>query len=247
MSGSDLMQHIWDMHCHIVPGVDDGAHTMDTSLEILRDGYKKGIDHIILTPHYRFGMFETPRDTVEQQYKLLAERVAAELPDLKLFLGCEFHVFTDMTDTINGDPRYRLAGTQYVLLEFSEDHPAKFIEERCRSARNAGLLPIIAHGERYDAIRKHIEFVDELHEAGAYLQINANSIIGEDGWSMKHFCGKLLKSERVDFVGSDVHNMKDRRSHLAEACEYISSHYGTEAAQTLFVRNPEHITANEEL
>lgn len=238
LEGSLHMQGIWDIHCHIVPGVDDGSGSMETSLAMLHREYDGGVRHIILTPHFRKAMFETERGKVEQQYNLLKERASSELPDLDLYLGCEFHVYTDMPEQIGSDPRYRMNGTDYVLLEFSEDHSAQYIEERCRSALNAGFIPIIAHGERYDAIRKDIGLIDSLHDAGAYLQVNANSILGKDGWSMKHFCAKLLKTERIDFIGSDAHNLKDRAPHIMECADEVARKYGRNAAHVLFVHNP---------
>lgn len=136
------------MHCHIIPGVDDGAKTLSESMDILRDEHAQGVENIILTPHFRMNMFETSRDVVEKNYRDLVDMAKKEYPGMKFYLGCEFHSNLDMTDMLRADPRYRMCGTRYILLEFSSAHDTGYIRNRAYTLISSGFTPVIAHCER---------------------------------------------------------------------------------------------------
>lgn len=232
------MNGLYDMHCHIIPGVDDGAETISDSMEILRDERAQGVENIILTPHFRINMFEISRDVVERNYRTLAESAKNEFPEMKLYLGCEFHSSHEMTDMLRADPRFRMCGTCYVLLEFSSAHDAGYIRNGAYALISSGFTPIIAHCERYSPIYKRMEFARELCDMGALLQINASSVLGIDGFGMKMFCRKMLKKGLVSFIGSDVHNTGDRSTHIGECADYVEKKYGTHVAREIFIHNP---------
>lgn len=241
------MIEFWDMHCHVVPGVDDGAKTPEISMKILKEEYKGGMRNAILTPHFRRGMFEKSRDDVEASFLKLKAMALEEMPDLELYLGCEFHVNLDMAESVESDPRYRMNGTSYVLAEFSEGDKSQYIFERCRDLIGAGFWPIIAHGERYEALHKDPHLIEEVRSIGAYLQINANSVIGEDGWNMKRWCAKVLKNYEIDFIGSDAHNLTDRKSHLVECARYLEKKAGGDYANAIMNVNPAKVCRDQEI
>ena len=132
-----------------------------------------------------------------------------EYPGMKFYLGCEFHSNLDMTDMLRADPRYRMCGTRYILLEFSSAHDTGYIRNRTYALISSGFTPVIAHCERYRPVYRHIEFAEELCDMGAMLQINANSVLGMDGFGMKMFCRKMLKKGLVSFIGSDAHKAEN--------------------------------------
>lgn len=138
------MKNLWDMHCHIVPHVDDGSHNMETSLNMLRKDYKESITNVIITPHFRRDMFETSRDIVMHNFKALCTEALKEMPDFNLYLGYEYHVEPGMIHALEKDGRYRMNETRYVLVEFSEADSEKLIQDICASILNAGMYPIIA-------------------------------------------------------------------------------------------------------
>jgi protein-tyrosine phosphatase len=148
------MDDYFDMHCHIIPDVDDGARDIDVSINILKKEYQDGISNIILTPHFREGMFETPEEKIRENYLLLKERVREEIPDMNLYLGCEYHVNMDMEEQLSERTQFRLADSRYVLLEFSGADSAAYIKERVYVALSLGYHPILAHIERYPAWRR---------------------------------------------------------------------------------------------
>ncbi|MGI5990145.1 MAG: CpsB/CapC family capsule biosynthesis tyrosine phosphatase [Lachnospiraceae bacterium] len=239
------MADIWDMHCHVVPGVDDGAKSMAVSLQMLQKSYEQGIYNVICTPHYRKGMFETSRDDVEASFLKLQQETASRFEKLRLYLGCEFHVSYEMEETALADPRYRINGGPYVLAEFSGGAPEHMIREQCYALINQNLRPVIAHGERVQAIRDNPRLIDDIHEMGGYLQMNADCILGLEGFGSKRFAAKMLKTDRVDFVGSDAHDMQERPSHLAECYYFVEKKFGNSFAVRLFHDNPARMAQGE--
>ena len=228
----------FDMHCHIIPDVDDGAKGMDMSLQLLKAEYDGGIRNIILTPHFRLGMFETPSALILEKYQLLKKAASSQFPDLNLYLGCEFHSTHDMTRYIDRHERYRMAGSRYLLLEFSGRHSAKDIRERTYEAISHGLIPIIAHCERYDPVAENLDFADDLIDMGAKLQVNADSILGYDGRKAKKFCKSLLKYDMISFIGSDCHDLHERTTHMGECIAFLEKKYGSEQTREILYDNP---------
>lgn len=170
---------IFDIHCHIVPGVDDGATDIEETRKLLRMEYKQGVRNIIATPHFRFRMFETPVEKVKEQFKLV-EKAAAEIsPDLHVYLGCEFHSTMEMLPMLREKKVMTMAGSRYILTEFSHNSEENYIHERISALLSGGYKPIVAHIERYEATRTNLDFVEDLVNMGAYMQINADSIIGK--------------------------------------------------------------------
>lgn len=241
-----MNRELFDVHCHIIPDVDDGSDSIETSLRILRGEYGAGVRHIILTPHYRKGMFEADRDYVGQQFEELKRRIEEEtvsslensLEGLQLYLGCEYHSNMDMVEEIHADPRFRLNGTGNVLLEFSSFDEWNYIRERVYALRSSGLTPVIAHIERYPVFLRSPELVRDLKNTGALIQVNADSILGKDGRKAKKFARKLIEEDLLDFVGSDAHDMKHRPSRIGACFDWIAKKYGKAYARWLFCEHP---------
>ena len=129
---------IYDIHCHIVPGVDDGATDIGETVKLLRMEYEQGVRTVIATPHFRFRMFETPAEKVREQFRLV-EKAASEIsPDLHVYLGCEFHANMEMLPMLREQKVMTMAGSRYVLTEldtmegiqlwvYSKDGTKKFV------------------------------------------------------------------------------------------------------------------------
>jgi protein-tyrosine phosphatase len=232
------MPELFDMHCHLLFGVDDGPKQMDDTLTLLRQEYDDGVRTIYLTPHYRKKMFECPADTIKANYETLRERVKQELPDLKLRLGCEIHVSMDVAEDIKSGRCGTMGGTEFALLEFPEAAEKKYILERCHAVMNKGYAPIIAHAERCVAIRKDIELLHRLVDMGVYIQMSAGSIIGEDGFFWKQFCKKAMQQDLIHFIGSDAHDLKERKVNIGKCADYIEKTMGTDYRDQIMCINP---------
>ena len=235
------MQGLFDMHCHIVPGVDDGSKSLEESMAMLDLEYRGGVRNIILTPHFRYDMFEPSEELVQKQFLRLKEAASAAYPDLNLWLGCELHTSMDMVDCLRSGKRRTMAGSRYVLVEFSGGDEKLYVKERVQKLKLSGYYPIIAHVERYRAVREDLDLIAELRGMGAFMQVNADTISGKDGFLIKRFAKKLLREELLDFVGSDGHGSKSRTPDIAKAYAQVVKVKGESYANRIFVTNPSKI------
>ena len=235
------MSDFFDMHCHLLFGVDDGPKEIEEALTLLRQEYDEGVRTVYLTPHYRKSMFECPAETIRENFETLRARVKQELPDLRLRLGCEIHVGMDTVQDIKSGRCATMGGTEFVLLEFPEAAEKKYILERCHAVMNKGYAPVIAHAERCIAIRKDMELLRRLVDMGIYIQMSAGSIIGEDGFFWKQFCKKAMQQDLLHFVGSDAHDLKERKVNIGKCAAYIEKTMGTDYRDQVMRVNPTEI------
>ena len=176
------MKGIYDIHCHIVPGVDDGAKDLKTSVRMLQKEYDDGVRNIIATPHFRYDMFEPSLEQVKKQF-LRVRKAAAEIGEdgIQMYLGCELHSSMDMTDCLKKGERLTMSGSRYVLTEFRTSDEKSYIRERVQALIRKGYYPIIAHVERYHSVVKNgLDFIDELRVMVAYLQSIGKGILWGD-------------------------------------------------------------------
>ncbi len=237
------MKGLYDIHCHILPGVDDGSRSMEESLWMLNKEYNEGVRHVILTPHFRYDMFEPHMNIVTRQFMQL-RRAAMNIGEdgMRLYLGCELHSSMDMVECLRKGHRLTMAGSRYVLVEFSNGDEKSYIQERIRSLLMNGFIPIIAHVERYKATRNDIGFLTELRDMGACIQVNADTISGLDGFGAKTFARKVMKAGLLDFVGSDGHRQTERIPEIGKCVEKMEKTMGSEYVKNIFIRNPRKIT-----
>ena len=134
-----------------------------------------------------------------------------------------------------------MAGSRYVLVEFEPDDSYSRIRQGLEAVQMAGYWPILAHAERYHHLMEYIEHVQELIRMGVFIQVNARSVTGENGWKSKGHTRKLLKNEWVHFVASDGHDTKHRQPSIKQAIDKISKRYGKAYGRRLAIRNPEQI------
>ncbi|MED9927704.1 MAG: CpsB/CapC family capsule biosynthesis tyrosine phosphatase [Lachnospiraceae bacterium] len=233
------MRDLYDIHCHILPGVDDGAKDMDMALSMIEKEIDAGVETIILTPHFRKEMFEPDMEDIWNAYdELLYE---TRYKNIRLYLGCEFHANMEMVETLDNDLRPTLADSRYVLTEFAHNSTRAFMKERADALLMSGYRPIIAHIERYRATRKDFDLIEDLIEMGCEVQVNADAIIGRDGLGAQRFCKKLMQEDMLHYVGSDTHNLRGRAPHLGECCEYLKKHMGRLYTSRIMRDNPSKI------
>ena len=230
-----------DIHCHILPKVDDGPDSVEESLKILKDMKRQGIKHVIVTPHYRPEMFEPSMKRVIYSYRHLRD-IAYEM-GVSMSLGCEYYRNEQIIDHMDNRKRPSMAGSRYVLIEFSMNDLFPTIRNYVYELITHGYQPIIAHAERYFCCQK-MEKIQELKDMGALIQVNAGSVLGEEGWKLKKFCLDLMKKDLVDFVASDTHNTSDRKLNLKKCASYVTKKMGKQYAERIFFNNPLNILKN---
>jgi Capsular polysaccharide biosynthesis protein len=231
---------IFDIHCHVIPGVDDGAKTIDDSKKMLEIAYADGIRTIIVTPHFAREIFEHPIDMIDQKYQEV-RKLAKEIgDDLKILLGCEYYAETDMVKVLKDEPRYTMANTRYVLIEFSDATEFSYIKAIINDLVINGYIPILAHVERCECLYRN-GYAEELVALGAWLQVNADSVIGGNGRKAKNFCKKLMKENLLSFIGTDGHDTKMRRPEMKKCADYLEKKMGSDYAKKILISNPQKI------
>ncbi len=238
------MTGMTDMHCHVLPGVDDGARDIDEALDMLQIMYDEGIRSVIMTPHYHGGHMEPDVETIRLRFKELKEAAQGydTLAAMDLYIGCEIYYYPSVVEWLDEGRVLTMAGSRYVLLEFGYSSDVRKIAEGVSRVAASGYYPIIAHIERYSKLVGDMNAVYDLTDRGAYIQINTEALSA--GWRIRSFARKLLKNELVHFVGTDAHNMRGRIPRMMRESEYIRRRCGEEYCRELFIENPSKITAS---
>lgn len=226
-----------DIHCHILPSVDDGAQDLKTSLELLRMAHEDGISAMILTPHYRGNYRKNTPPILHQHYEILCEKVRQELPGMELYLGSEAAWERDLGEKLAEGQVLTIHGSPYVLLEFEFGCMRSHVTDGVMDVVSCGYTPIIAHAERYGIFRKDKTLVDEVLSMGALIQLNADSVLGKRGFGLKRCCHRLLKQGKAHFIASDAHDSQNRKPLLGECFAYVSKRYGEDYAWILMRDN----------
>ncbi|MCR5671568.1 MAG: protein-tyrosine-phosphatase [Butyrivibrio sp.] len=236
-----------DIHCHIMPGVDDGSPDMETSLEMLKIAERDGIGYMILTPHYKpMHHNVSPQHNILYRQELQKAAKEAGLK-IKLFSGNEIYYGDDTIERLAAGEITSLAGSDYVLVEFHPTNTYKSIQNAVYQVMSTGYIPVIAHVERYSDIVSHPSYVEDLVNMGCYIQVNASSVLGDFGFGISHFTKKLLKNELVHFVATDAHDTKRRSPKLTECRKYVERKFGEDYADRLFMTNPAKLIRNESI
>jgi protein-tyrosine phosphatase len=233
-----------DIHCHLLPAVDDGSKDWETSLRMCEMAIKDGITAIVCTPH--------ANDT----YAYDRSQLMATLTELKkkiddrldLRLGCDFHLsFDNIESAMEDADRFCVAGTDYLLVEFSDFSIPPAVYDSLMRFVNMGITPIVTHPERNMLMQRRPETVLKLANMGCAIQLTANSFTGRWGDGAKRACEWLIERQAVHIVASDAHDLVSRPPVLSTARSIIAKQYGSELADVLFVDNPRAVIYNEPL
>lgn len=236
-----------DIHSHILPGVDDGAKSVEQSMNMVRIAYQEGIREIIATPHFCIGRFENDVALLKERWKALKKETARAFPDMKLYLGNEVMYSADVDERIEDGTILSLADSMYVLVEFYPFVEKREIEEGMHRVVLSGKTPILAHVERYQALLGEIDAIYALRDIGAYIQVNSGSVTGKLGRTVQKQIKALMKEDLVDFVATDCHSDGHRAPYIRECAKYLEKKFGREYMEMLLVANPRHIIQNEYL
>lgn len=223
----------WDIHNHILPGIDDGSSCMEETCSLLREEYKQGVRHIIFTPHHRPKMFRVSVDDREKVWMETLSELQGKFPDMQFFLGCEFFVHENMAEELR-DARCRMAGTDVVLAEFSSASHFAEMKLRIEEIVHLGFRPVIAHAERCRCLHQEEQRLEELREMGTLVQLNAGSILGREGPQLKRFCIRALEKGLADMIASDAHSVDGRPVELAACMKKMQRKFGKERADRWF-------------
>ena len=237
----------FDIHNHILPGVDDGAENMEESLSMIDVAYKEGTRNLILTPHYERGKNRYTKEELKTRFWELCQEVEKSHPDMNLYLGNEILYTDGIVDDLKNGLIQTMNDTKYVLVEFNIRISYNELYQAIRKIINARFRPIIAHVERYRCLFKHIERIDELVSMEAYLQMNISSVYGGFLDENARWCKKLVKEGYISFFGTDAHDLDDRAPYINDYVGWIEKKCGEDELEQMFVKNPKKMVNNQYL
>lgn len=224
-----------DIHCHILPGLDDGAKSLDEAVEMAEMAIEDGITHVVGTPHAN-AEFPFDPELVRGRCNELQARLGNRL---KLGTGCDFHLSVENLDRIRSSPTsYSINQKRYLLVEFAEFAIPPAAEEALHRLQLLGLSPIITHPERNRLLRSQPKRLCGWVRQGCYIQLTAQSLLGGWGESARKQVEDWLDQKMVHFFASDAHSVANRPLRLREAYSVVEGRWGESMAQALFRENP---------
>lgn len=233
-----------DIHTHILPDVDDGAHSTPEALQMVRMAYQNGTRTMILTPHYR-GKFKNDPNWLREVFEIFCQLVAEQHPDMKLYLGSEVHYEQETPELLEAGRAMTINDSQYCLLEFKPTTLRSQIITGISETMRYGFIPIVAHAERYEAFRTDKTLTDEVLDMGVLIQLNADSVMGKHGKNVMRFCERLLKEEKAHFIASDAHDTQHRTPLLRDCWWKVYKKCGFEYASQVFYDNAQAVIENK--
>ncbi len=238
-----------DLHCHILPGLDDGSADMDQSLAMARMAVQDGITDIVATPHlFREASNVTNPGLVRRKLKELQSRLDEEKIPLKLHAGVEIRFSHNLLEEIKKHrPNLVLAGSAYIFIEFPFDYVYSGVKDVFFQVMSEGVIPVITHPERCTGFMSHPEVLFELLEMGALAQANAGSFVGRYGSPVREAAWLFLKSNYTNFVATDAHDTESRPPVLSRVVKALESVLGPEAALALVQDNPRAVPEDKAL
>ncbi|MFT3807397.1 tyrosine-protein phosphatase [Arenimonas sp.] len=225
MSG-DAGDGMIDLHCHMLPGIDDGAPDLDVSLAMARIAVDDGIRVTACTPHIYPGLYENDREGIVAAVARLQAVLRDEGIDLTLVVGADTHLAPDLGASIRAGRIPTINHSRYLLLEPPHHVAPPRFEDSVFQLLTMGIVPVITHPERLSWIEDHYEIFVRLAHAGAWMQVTAGALTGRFGKRPRYWGERLLDERLVHILASDSHHVASRPPRLAEGREAAAVRVG---------------------
>ena len=235
-----------DLHCHMLPGIDDGAKDLATALEMARIAVQDGIEQTACTPHIYPGMYENESGGILSACQALQARLDYEGIKLRLSYGADTHLVPEMLTGIKNGRIPTLNGTRYFLLEPPHHVAPPQFKESVFNTVAAGYTPLITHPERLTWAEEHYEDFVELAHQGAWIQVTAGALTGRFGRNARYLAEQMLDDGIVHVIATDAHNIKSRAPLLAEGREAAIEWVGAEEAGRMVEERPLAVLENRD-
>lgn len=205
-AGIDFSVMGTDMHSHILPGIDDGAKDLETSLELIRGLHVLGYKKLIATPHIMWDMYRNTPDIIREKLDLVREAVAKEGIGVEIDAAAEYFLDENVESILEKKEKLLTIQGSKVLVEFSLAYPPMNIKTMLFELQMQGYQPVIAHPERYIYLQRNKAFYDELRNTGCLFQLNLLSLSGHYGKAVTELAHYLLKNGFYSLAGTDLHH-----------------------------------------
>jgi len=229
-----------DLHCHMLPGIDDGPKTMEQSLEMARFAVEQGTRLCVVTPHIQPGCYDNDIDNIQHIYDAFQNQLAAENIPLQVGMAAEVRVCAELPLLINqGKVPFigRWQGMRLILLEFPHDQIPVGADRLINWLIERDILPVIAHPERNQSVMRQPEKITPFVNQGCLLQITADSVTGLFGEVSQKLALSFIRNDMVTLIATDAHNMYKRRPTLKAARDALLPVIGADKVQALFSGN----------
>lgn len=241
------MSGLIDLHCHMLPGVDDGAKDLPFALDMARAAVDEGISHILLTPHHMDGDYTNHKKDVLARVSTFQEEITMARIPLTVFPGQEVHLTGELLKAIDQDDiLYMDEGGRYLLLELPHSGVPEYTENIIFELRTRGIIPVIAHPERNHGFQKNTDKLYDIIQMGCLTQLTSSSYLGIFGKNVEKLTSQIIDSGMGFVFASDAHNFKGRRFVMKEAFEKLMKEKGLNVSQK-FNRNAKAIINGEEI
>jgi protein-tyrosine phosphatase len=224
-----------DLHCHILPGLDDGPATMEESVAMAQSAIADGITHVVATPHSNneyFFDFARVRQLRDELQTKIGDR-------LNIATGCDFHLNPENLASLRKEARqYCIHQCNFLLVEFSEFSIPPAMDQTLHEIQLAGVRPVITHPERNGILRAHPERLKKWVRQGCFVQVTGGALTGGFGPGAQQDALRWIGEGFVHFVASDAHNTRSRPLRLQPAYNVVVDRFGQEKARALFHDNP---------
>jgi protein-tyrosine phosphatase len=235
-----------DIHCHILPFMDDGAANWESALAMAHDAYRDGITSVIATPHHANGQYMNNSASIREAVDLMNEKLRQHGNPLLVLPGQEIRVYGDLLDDLERGQLLSLADSRYILLEMPSSRVPRNMEEICHELIIQGFVPVIAHPERNAEVAADPSKLERLIELGSLGQVTAQSLAGVFGNKLQKLSLELCRRNAVHVLASDAHDSVHRPFGLNAAYVVLEKELGPEMRD--YMRgNAQQIVANGEV
>jgi protein-tyrosine phosphatase len=234
-----------DLHCHLLPGIDDGAADLSASLEMARAFVEQGVTVVACTPHILPGLYHNSGPAIREATEQLQTVLNDEGVPLRLVTGADAHMTPDFVAGLRSGHLLSLADSRYVLVEPPHHTAPPQLEDFFFNLVVAGYVPILTHPERLSWVPSRYETIKRLVQAGVWMQVTSGSLSGAFGRNPLYWGNRMLDEGFVHLLASDAHDPERRRPDLAAGFELAAKRVGAEEGQNLVLTRPAGILGNQ--
>ncbi|AIF53710.1 tyrosine-protein phosphatase [Pelosinus sp. UFO1] len=238
---------MFDLHSHIIPGIDDGAKDMEMSLAMLQIAVDNGTKGIVATPHVIEGEWLPSWDRILTDCDTLQKEVQKLGIEIPIYPGGEVAIHIDILEKLKGPGAYCINSGRYMLVELPATHIPNFTDEFFFTLQARGITPILAHPERHPELAKKPEILGEWINRGVLAQVNGTSITGRMGERVMKMAELFITNGMVHVLGSDAHRIHNRNTKLTTAVTRMVELIGKEATEKIIKLNADHILHSREV
>ena len=234
-----------DLHCHILPGLDDGAPDLAVSMEMAKAFVADGVSVVACTPHILPGLYHNTGVQIRQATARLQQAIDEEGISLRLVTGADNHIAPNFVADLRAGHLLPIADSRYVLVEPTHHVAPVRLEDLFFEVLVAGYVPILTHPERLSWIESHYELFKRLVRAGVWMQITAGSLSGAFGRHARYWAERMLEEGCVHLLATDAHDVTRRPPDLSRGRDLAARRVGAAEAEQLVVNRPRGIIAND--